>query len=49
MQRKDRLEQIETCQEKKTWITPEIFDSPVIAVTEGVDSGTSSSDQLNYS
>ena len=39
MHGKDRPEQIETCHEKKTWITPEVFDSPVIAVTEGTFSG----------
>jgi len=35
MERKERHEQTETSHEKKIWITPEIFDSPVIAITEG--------------
>ena len=48
MKVKNLLEQTETRQEKKTWVTPEIFDSPVIAITEG-SFGGSGSDSYGYS
>ena len=42
METKDLLKQTKTRQEKKTWISPKILDSPVIAVTEGTYSGEGS-------
>jgi len=35
MEKKGRYEPTETLGEKKAWITPKIFDSPVIEATEG--------------
>lgn len=48
MEKKDPSSQPKTGHERKAWITPEVFDSPVIAVTEGTFSG-SGTDNNNYS
>ena len=48
MEKKGRHEPTETLLEKKAWISPEIFDSSVIAVTDGNTEGTNS-DQEGYS
>jgi len=48
MARQEQHERSETLREKKAWITPEIFDSPMIEVTEGTSQGVGN-DELNYS
>lgn len=40
MEKNDPSAQPKTAHERKEWITPEVFDSPVIAVTEGTPSGS---------
>jgi hypothetical protein len=42
------MEKMDQSQKKKVWVTPEILDSPVIAVTEGNPEGYGS-DQDGYS
>ena len=49
MEKIDQRNEAKDCPKRKDWITPEIFDSPVIAVTGGTDSGTPSSDASSYS
>ena len=48
METKKLLEKTETRQGKKTWVTPEILDSPVIAVTESGGTGNRDGD-VQYS
>ncbi len=49
MERRDQQSPSEDLQGKKVWIPPDIFDSPVIEVTEAMTSGTPSSDVNQYS
>ncbi len=49
MEGKDLLEQTEIHQGKKTWVTPAILDSPVIAVTESGGSSNNHDSELEYS
>ncbi|MFQ5486347.1 MAG: hypothetical protein ACE5DO_13575 [Desulfobacterales bacterium] len=48
MARKDKSDQTKTGQDKQVWITPKIFDSPVIEVTGG-DLDESAFDGQGYS
>lgn len=49
MEKKDQIEHTKIFQQKKAWITPEIFDSPVITVTEGGGDPQNAPDVGGYS